>query len=666
MKATNLIHTVGVTLLAILTISCQKEKQPLELGPLFADHMVLQQQDEVAFWGTATPNSEVNISGSWGTTATAKVSPNGEWTTQLATPEAGGPFTVSISAADTSIILSDVLIGEVWVASGQSNMEMPLQGFLPNETIDNYQEEVANADYPSIRFFDVERSIAYSPKSDYVGEWKVTSPETAHLFTATGYFFARKLYQELGVPVGIIGSNWGGTPAEAWTSKEKLLGIGEFEDELSALNVETIEAIESWFAQFPKIPGVSTEEEWRTLSLRDDDYKNVDFDDSAWPTTDLPAVIEELECKGPDGAVWFRKSFMLESPDSDLTFSVENGVDDSDVAYINGQMFGSTVCWNCPREYTIPASTLKQGENTIAIRIIDTGGGGGFSGKVSLKEADGSEIPIAEGWSYMQIADYQSGHFLLFHEKPEALANAPEGLSSFSFNANSPSVLFNGMIQPIIPFGIKGAIWYQGESNVGRHVQYEKMFQAMITDWRERWGSEFPFYFVQIAPFSYGSERSAALRDAQRKSLATPKTGMAVTMDIGDDVSIHPGNKQDIGDRLAKWALVQDYGKDMVYSGPLYASHSTDGNILTVSFEHTGSGLMAGKGGLQNFEVAGEDGVFHTATAKIVGDQIALTSSKVSAPVHVRYGWKDYLVGSLFNQEGLPASSFSSISDNVE
>ncbi|MEM7514267.1 MAG: glycosyl hydrolase family 2, partial [Bacteroidota bacterium] len=261
MKATNLIHAFGITLLGVLMFSCQTEKQPLVMGSLFSDHMVLQQQDEVSFWGTATPNAEVNISGSWGKTATAKVSPTGEWTTQLETPEAGGPFSVSISDSDTNFVLSDVLVGEVWIASGQSNMEMPLQGFLPNEPIDNYQEEVANADYPSIRFFDVERSIAYSPKSDYVGEWKVTSPETAHLFTATGYFFARKLYQELGIPVGIIGSNWGGTPAEAWTSKEKLLGIGEFEDELSALNVETIEAIESWFAQFPKIPGVSTEED---------------------------------------------------------------------------------------------------------------------------------------------------------------------------------------------------------------------------------------------------------------------------------------------------------------------------------------------------------------------------------------------------------------------
>ena len=647
-------------LVGLLISSCElNESSDLEFSPLFSNHMVLQQQDEVAFWGTSSPMKEVTISGSWGQKTSTTADAEGNWRLKLSTPKAGGPFEVTIETSDNSNTLKDVLVGEVWLASGQSNMEMPLEGFLPNEPIDNYKEEVASADYPQIRYFDVPRTIATSPEKELESEWKITSPQTASSFSASAYFFARKLHQELGVPIGIISSTWGGTPVESWMSKEKIVELREFERELEAISDKNTAAFKAWYAKFPMQKMPSSEEDWNNLDLGDNNLSKSEYDDSEWRKTIVPVVVENIETTSNDGAFWFRKKVVINDISSDYTLAIAEGIDDSDITYVNGQKVGGTLGWNTPRSYKIPKSILSKGENIIAIRVIDTGGGGGFAGRMSLtNDTTGEEIDIIKDWSYLQIAGIQQSKFLLFHKNKEALQNPPPGIASFSLGSGTPTVLFNGMINPLIPYTIKGAIWYQGESNVGRDDQYLNLFPGMIADWRERWNSEFPFYFVQIAPFDYGHDLSPALRDAQRKSLNTPKTGMAITMDIGLPKSIHPGNKQDVGDRLARLALANDYGKSIVSSGPLYKSYSISNNkvLLEFSFAH---GLMTKGTKLSGFEIAGEDENFVPATAKIVDDKIEVSSVDVYDPEYVRYGWKDYISGSLFNSEGLPASSFT-------
>lgn len=645
----------------LVFLSCKDAvKKELALNALFSDHMVLQQQDEVAFWGEYNPMEKVTVRGSWGEEAVTNSDSIGQWSLKLKTPKAGGPFEVSITTQDKTITLKDVLIGEVWLASGQSNMEMPLEGFLPNEPIDNYKEEIAAANYADIRYIDVARAIESSPTSSFAGQWQLTNSQNANTFSATAYFFARKLYQELGVPIGIITSTWGGTPVESWMSKEKIASLAEFTQVLEALDAEKIAVFNDWFAKFPTSEVPSTPEAWSDLNLDDEAFAQANFDDSNWKSTQQLLAVEDLTVSSSDGAYWFRKKVMLDDISSDYTLKIADGIDDMDETFVNGIKVGSTIGWNTPRSYTIPKSVLVKGENSIAVRIIDTGGGGGFmSEPILTNNKTEKSIAISENWLYSQTAGFRDSNFLLFHKNEAALKNPPAGIDSYSLDSHTPTVLFNGMIQPLIPYNIQGAIWYQGESNVGRDEQYLKLFPGMIEDWRERWENDFSFYFVQIAPFSYGNERAPALRDAQRKSLITPKTGMAITMDIGLPKSIHPGNKQDVGDRLAKLALANDYDKEIVASGPLYKSHAISGNKILIEFDHIGTGLMSKSSGLLGFEIAGANKEYIPAKATQIGNTIEVTTLEITEPKYVRYAWKDYIVGTLYNKEGLPASSFT-------
>lgn len=672
MKSTlNFLSLFLSFLIVSLLSSCQNQKsQPLTLSPLFTNHAVLQQNDNVAFWGQATPNQEVKVKGSWGNSQKTTTDKDGNWQLKLSTPKAGGPFTITISTSDSSIVLEDILIGEVWIASGQSNMEMNLEGYLPNEPIDNSKEEIAAANYPNIRFFDVERNISQTPIKDYKGNWIVTHPQTAKNWSATAYFFARKLYQELNIPIGIIGCNWGGTPVESWMSKEKIKSLGEFTKELDALENFDLEEIKAYLSQFKAVDVPNTMKAWEDFDLKDIQFSKTDFDDANWTKVNLPGLIESFSNAPTDGAFWFRKTIDISDANTNYTLHVEGGIDDLDDTYINGKKVGHLFCWNCPRAYPIDKSLLVEGKNSIAIRVIDTYGDAGFKGKMYLKSDQGETISLEGEWAYQQTADYHNiigvPQFYLIHLNPKAAENTPPIFKMLNQIAGEkmPTVLYNGMLHPIIPYGIKGAIWYQGESNVGRAAQYEKLFPAMIEDWRAKWDKEFPFYYVQIAPFNYGNDLSPKLRDAQRKSLKTSKTGMAVALDIGNPKSIHPGNKQDVGDRLAKLALANDYGKDMVYSGPLYNSHQIKGKTIEITFDHIGSGLKAKDGKLTGFEIAGDDGKFVPADAAIIKNTVVVSAKSVLKPQFVRYAFKDISSASLFNLEGLPASSFSSQTNN--
>jgi len=650
-----------LTGLIALALSCQSpEKRELQLHSLFMDHMVLQQDEDVAIWGEYIPGAKVNVKASWGADATAISNEQGKWDLKLATPVAGGPYSIDFTTMDKTISLKDVMIGEVWIGSGQSNMQMGLDGYMPNEPIDNYTEEIANANYPEIRMFNVEWNLSHSRVDTVGGEWQVCTPENAGAFSAAAYFFARKLNQDMGVPVGIIHTSWGGTEAEAWISKESLSAFPEFIEEIESYDDSVIMA---WVNQFSGVALPVSVEELERLDMGDNEIVQSEFDDSSWSAVSLPHqgcfsddFIPDMGYgKRLNGVFWYRRSVMIDDPSKTYTLRI-GAIDDGDVAYVNGQKVGATLNWNQERAYEVPASLLNSGENTIAIKHYDFGGGSAVTGPIALEGRDGDVIDLAGEWSGLFYADLHGQEVLIYgldnqdklNDRPQTIQYGPNELASS---------LFNAMINPLVPYTIKGALWYQGESNVGRAKQYSALFPTLIKDWRNEWGNEFPFYFVQIAPFNYGNELSPALRDAQRLSLSTPKTGMAVTMDIGASAFIHPGNKQDIGDRLARLALANDYGQDIVPSGPLYAGHSIDGHKIIVSFDYA-NGLNFK--GVSNFEIAGQDEVFVEAKATIVGNTIEVSASSVHSPMFVRYGWRDYVEGTLFNGAGLPASSFTS------
>ncbi|NNC70071.1 MAG: glycosyl hydrolase family 2, partial [Flavobacteriaceae bacterium] len=474
---------------------------------------------------------------------------------------------------------------------------------------------------------------------------------------------AKRLQEQLEVPIGIIHSSWGGTVAEAWTSTNTLKTLSDFEKILTDIkNPEAWKRTNEWYQSLDSIDLPGTNNTWNDLSLNDGMLANPDFEDEHWETMELPNRYDQFDNWQLDGTVWFRKEIKLTDAGSDYTLSA-GVIDDMDATYFNGTKVGGLAGWGyhtAERIYTIPKELLKKGNNTIAIRAIDGGGPGTISGSLKLSNKQGVEIPLNGTWKYRPIAEIYQGKFYLYDLNDTDLSQRPDILQ---MGPNVPTVLYNAMIHPLVPYSIKGAIWYQGESNVGRAEQYARLFPKMINDWRIHWEEDFPFYYVQIAPFNYGispdSENSAALRDAQRKSLATKNTGMVVTSDIGNFTNIHPGNKQDVGSRLAGLALANDYGYDLVASGPLYKSHTNAGSKILITFDHTGSGLMARDSKLNGFEIAGADKKFVPATAKIIDNTIELSSTAVANPVDARYAWSDQGASSLFNKEGLPASSFT-------
>lgn len=648
-------------LLTPLFFSChQSQKKPLQVNRLFSDHMVLQQQQEVTFWGEYTPNRELTVSASWGEEVSAETDSGGKWEVNIATPEAGGPYSIHIRTKDSTISISDVLVGEVWLASGQSNMEMTLNGWPPRDTVQNAKKVIAEARYPGFRMFTVEQNPSDKPLDTVAGNWVIASPGTVGTFSATAFFFARRLYEELKVPIGIIHSSWGGTVAEAWTSEGGLRELGDFNEVLDAVKTSDVrKKAADWFANWNEMKMPSTDEEWQNISFSDLEAAQANFNDSHWDTVRLPGRFDKIGSGVFDGAMWFRKTFTVENEAVDYVFRT-GPINDMDATYINGQKIGGLAgenFWKTPREMVIPKTLLKKGANTIAIRAIDRRGKGSFGGPMTISNGMGDTISMEGNWKYRVIAEIFMNRLYVytlnsdFSERPDLI----------EFHPNLPAVLYNGMIHPLTNYGIKGAIWYQGESNVGRDEQYRRLFPAMIEDWRAKWGYDFPFYFVQIAPYNYTPERlSQKLRDAQRCALKTPNTGMVVTLDIGNPINIHPANKQEVGKRLAGLALANNYGKDLVASGPLYRETIKSDKKLIVEFDYIGSGLVASKKGLFGFEIAGEDKYYLPAKAKIVGDKVEVSNANIDYPEYVRYAWRNESEASLFNREGLPASTFTS------
>ena len=665
----------------LFLIGCQTNSSTeLSLNNLFNDHMVLQQDTLVSFWGQATKGVKVNLHCSWGAQATTVADETGNWVVQLNTPKADNKsHTVTVKSKKNTIEIEDVLLGEVWLASGQSNMEMPMKGFRYakiHELVEGAEEEIANANYPEIRMFTVKRIIAFESQENTEGNWAVCSPETLGEFSAVAYYFGKKLHQELNIPIGLIHSSWGGSPAESWVRLDFIEKIKGFENTSKRLEI----------ANDPKTPynkwvAKHTSVKWDSL-IEVDNFKWVDethfeflssdYNDDAWQDATVASIGEAFEKDDFNGIGWIRQQLNIESlPQGDLVFDLGE-TDDLYTIYINGEMIGRKEYWGvASNRYTFSSGVLKKGQNTIAIRFIDVWGEGGLNvdRNRGIYIKDKKIIALNEDWKLNRVCYLSGRDFYKLESNDEEIPLASP--DRMPHQSNSPTTLNNGMIAPLVPYTIRGFIWYQGESNEQRAEEYKTLFPAVIDSWRAQWKNEaLPFYYVQIAPFAgYGlrtdaAERmtSAELRESQMLTLAKSNVGMAITTDVGDEKLIHPPKKKEVGDRLALWALNKDYGyTDLVHSGPIYKSVRFNMGRALVSFEHAGSGLYCPDNTIKHFEIAGTDGKYYPAKARIVGKEVMVWSNKVPQPKGVRLGWENYFEINLFNKEGLPASSFRGI-----
>jgi len=643
-----------ILLVCLVLISAQSVNSQTRLPAIIGSNMVLQQQVVVPVWGWDNPGQQITLKTSWGNHVfITRCSEEGYWKIPVQTTQAGNePQWIKIVGSE-EILLENILIGEVWLCSGQSNMEMPVKGW-DGQPIIGSEEAISSANYPDIRLFTVARKTSYDPLDDCEGSWDMCSPETVPDFSATGYFFGLEIYEELGIPIGLIHSSWGGTPAEAWTSSEYINQIPYFQTKPG-------ECIPPVFRQVKLDAYQIVQDEWlSSLGFLPDD-KNPpkwvlpEYEDKYWEKIKVPAKWEDTRLGRYTGLVEFRSKFKAPRKWLGKTVIIELGpIDEIDITWVNGLNIGShpnPYSWNTPRIYEIPAGILRRGKNTLAVQVGNTSGAGGIFGSAD------------------QLKIYPKGEESVFRIlKSKWLARKSQSYGEvvempYCHNCGepgTPTTLYNGMINPLIPFRIKGAIWYQGESNRMDGLLYNQIFPNMINCWRNNWNQgDFPFYYVQIAPYTYRDDfNTGHLKEAQQNALFLSNTGMVTTGDIGDLVTIHPPDKKSVGKRLAFWALAKDYGKDIYYSGPLFREYRIEGNKIRIIFDYACDGLKIEGNGLKHIQIAGRDRIFKKALAKIEGETLVVFSPDVKAPVAVRFGWGSTDQTSLFNIAGLPAGPF--------
>jgi sialate O-acetylesterase len=616
------------------------------LPRLISDGMVLQRGDSTKIWGWATPGEKVTVNfidHKYQTTADA----SGEWVVWLSRLKPGGPHTMKIEASN-SITVSDILIGDVWLCSGQSNMELPVRRVSPL-----YEAEIAASQNNNIRSFIVPKYFVFKePQPDLAsGSWKPADTGNVLDFSAVAWFFARELYEVYKVPVGLLTSAFGGSPAEAWISEE---GLKEFPVHYNELQRFKSDSLISAIEQSDR---TRIQEWYNKLQQADEGYRNSgkkwyypELNEDDWKAVTVPGYWSATELKGINGAVWFRKEITVPASAAGLPGNLNLGrIIDADSAFLNGTFIGTVSYQYPPRRYTFPAGVLKEGSNILTVRIISNIGDGGFvPDKPYELEAGEFKTSLEGEWKF----------------KVGAVMPPLKGQTFLEYK---PGGLFNAMLAPLLNTRIKGILWYQGESNAGKPDEYRTLLPALIRDWRHNFGQgDVPFILVQLPNFMEAkntpSESSWALmREAQAEALKLPSTGMAVTIDIGEWNDIHPLNKKDVGTRLALAARKVVYGEnDLVYSGPAFRSMTVKGRKIIITFDNTGSGLyVKGGGKLQQFAIAGADMKFVWAKARIKGDKVIVKGRKIKNPVAVRYAWADNPDGAnLYNREGLPASPF--------
>ena len=625
----------------------QSEDKPF-LHALFSDDAVLQRDRAVSIWGWTAPGQSVTVKLDAQTTP-ARADASGRWMARVGPYPAGGPHTLNVQSGAESVTRRNILFGDVWLCSGQSNMEFGV-GNLANAAA-----EIADANYPNIRLFTVPKLAATTPVSNVNSRWlecnSTNIKEGAwNGFSAVAYFFGRKLNRELQVPIGLIHASWGGTIAQAWVSESALGTLPDFRAEIANAKISDapsnlpLEArINNWLANTD--PTIATN--WATPQ----------GSDASWKTIQLPENWENsgvAELESFDGVVLFRREVEVPAQwaGQDLTLDL-GGIDDADVTYWNGTQVGATEGWQAKRSYKIPGAQVKAGRNLIAVRVTDTGGDGGFGGTaddMKLGRAGADPVALSGAWKFHIGAPLDKMGAMPREVDP----NQP----------NRVDALYNGMIAPLTPFALKGAIWYQGESNAERPEQYGRLLPTLIGDWRRQFGEPLPFYLVQLAGFMAPDDAPKnddwpLLRAAQMRTAQTvPNTGIAITTDIGDEKDIHPKDKEDVGLRLALVALAKTYGRSVESSGPTVQKVTPQGNAVAVSFDHAQGGLTLKGDATRVFAVAGADRNWFWATPRIEGNSVILTSAVVPKPLFVRYAWSNLPRATLYNGANLPAPPF--------
>ncbi|HEY3372366.1 MAG TPA: sialate O-acetylesterase [Prolixibacteraceae bacterium] len=626
----------------LLCFYTNKVDAQLKLPKIFNDNMVLQRDMNTPIWGTTLPGNFVTVDVA-GFKVKATVDAKGKWIVRLPFIKAGGPYELKVSDKKDSVVFKNVLFGDVWLASGQSNMQ-----FMVKEAM-NAKNEIQSANFPTIRLINIQHALANQPQEDLLNneKWQVCDPSTISEMSAVAYFFGREILKNENVPIGLINSSWGGTSIDRWTSRELLSVFPDFEKEMKDFETKKIpdevyaKNIEGWEANFQLCTS-------SVAGIQQGVLKS-SYSDKNWRKINLPGTIEQLKKQPWEGVAWYRK--VIEIPGS---FSKEElllhlgKVDLTDITYINGKEIGrSSINGDASRIYKIPRGLLKKGKNSLTIRVGDMWGPGGFTGiadSLYISTTDGRQLSLAGEW--------------------KCNLNLEPAFKTVDF-ISSASLIYNAMVAPIIPFGIKGMLWYQGEADAGRAYRYRTMLPMMIEDWRTRWQEgNFPFLIVQLANYTSLNiapidDQWAELREAQLLTTRYPNVGMAVTIDIGDANNIHPTNKQEVGRRLALVAENIAYGRSIVSSGPVYQSMKIENTNIRLKFTHTGVGLTTKNNNpLKGFAIAGAEKKFYWAETKIVGDEIIVSSPDVPKPVTVRYAWSANPDCNLYNKEGLPAGPF--------
>ena len=615
----------------------------IRLPRLVRDSMILQRDIKINIWGWASKGEKVNIKFNKKNYKTV-TDASGKWLIQLPSMKAGGPYTMDITG-NNKIFIKDILIGDVWICSGQSNMVHQMS--LHDVT---YAKDIAEANYPQIRHFWIPTlTNLQGPQDDLpTGSWKSAVGNDVRPFSAVAFFFARQIYEKYHVPIGLINTSVGGTPIEAWTSEE---GLKDFSSLINTIqkNKDTAyvnninrRALSNTTRPSPNDLGMIGEKKWYEVS----------YVPKGWRPINIPGYWEDQGIKDLNGIVWYRREIDVPGSMIGQPAKVFLGrIVDADVLYINGRQVGNTTYQYPQRRYNVPADVLRSGKNIFVIKVTNTAGKGGFvPDKPYLLIAGLDTLNLKGFWQYKVGEVYRPGG---------------GGIGAIVAQ-NQPTALYNAMVAPLINYTIKGFVWYQGEANTNRAEEYAKLQPAMIADWRNKWKqTDAPFLYVQLPGFmdyNYLPSESnwAMLRESQLKSLSVSNTAMAVAIDLGEWNDIHPDNKKDVGERLALAAEKIAYGENIIYSGPIYQSSKVEGNKIIISFTNTGSGLITNDGEeLGEFAIAGIDKKFVWAKAKIEGDKVIVWNDSVSDPMYVRYAWADNPVNpNLYNKEGLPASPF--------
>lgn len=638
MKKTLLL---GLSLGLLMTNGAQAE---VRLPQLVSDGMILQRDTQVPVWGWADAGEAVSVDFR-GESYLTQANDQGEWQIQLPKMSAGGPYQLTVKG-DNEITLDDVLVGDVWLASGQSNMQLTMARLKPL-----YADLMEEAEHPEIRYFEVPGRYNFAgPLQDLEGgDWVSVTSETIDSVSGVAFFFARELQRTQEVPIGIVLSALGGSPVEAWISEPALKEFPRAYEELQKFKddsyVKSIaesdqKRIAAWHEKARK-QDVGTKG-------NDNPWAQPDLNTEDWKTMEVPGYWPMAENGPLNGIVWARTQVEIPAALAGKPARLEVGrIVDADITFVNGTQVGSTGYQYPPRRYSIPEGVLKAGSNTLAVRISSEQGRGGFVlDKPYELEIEDTLIDLEGEWRYR-------------------VATQMPPLEPPTFIRWKPAGLYNAMIAPLTNVPFAGTLWYQGESNTDAANEYAKMFQVMIEDWRKQWNRpDLPFLFVQLTNFMEPKDQPedsnwARTREAQMKALALPHTAMAVTIDVGEWNDIHPLNKKAVGERLAAAARHEVYGEELAYSGPLYKDMQTKGNKIVLSFEHVNGGLVAKDGELQEFAIAGGDGDFVWAKAEIRGDKIIVWSDEVAEPVAVRYAWADNPDdANLYNKAGFPASPF--------